>query len=62
MIEGQKATYRDLNKNGKIDIYEDKNQETNARIENLLSQMTLEEKAGQMFISGAGINPDGSIG
>jgi len=24
--------------------------------------MSIDEKAGQMFISGAGINPDGSIG
>jgi beta-glucosidase len=55
-------SYRDLNKNGKIDIYEDKYQKIKARVENLLAQMTLEEKAGQMFISGAGINPDGSIG
>lgn len=54
--------YRDLNKNGKKDIYEDASQPIDTRVENLLSQMTLEEKAGQMFINGAAINPDGSIG
>jgi beta-glucosidase len=54
--------YRDLNKNGKKDVYEDVSQPIDKRVDNLLSQMTLEEKAGQMFINGAGINPDGSIG
>lgn len=55
-------TYRDLNKNGKLDVYEDASKPVDARVEDLIRQMRLEEKAGQMFISGAGINPDGSIG
>jgi beta-glucosidase len=38
----------DLNKNGKKDIYEDPNQTVNARVKDLLSQMTLEEKTNQM--------------
>ena len=38
----------DFNKNGKMDVYEDPNAELDARIENLLSQMTLEEKTCQM--------------
>ena len=54
-------TFRDLNKNGKLDIYEDPRQPTEARIEDLLAQMTLEEKAGMLFINGAVINEDGSI-
>lgn len=62
IVNGQKSTFRDLNKNGKLDIYEDIKQSLDARVENLISQMNIEEKAGQMFISGAGINPDGSIG
>lgn len=53
--------YRDLNKNGKMDVYEDKSQPVDARVNNLLEQMTLEEKAGLMFINGARINEDGSI-
>jgi beta-glucosidase len=53
--------FRDLNKNGKLDIYEDPRQPVEARVENLLSQMTLEEKAGTMFIDGAIVNKDGSI-
>jgi len=42
-------TYCDLNKNGKLDIYEDSRQPIENRVEDLLSQMTIEEKAGQMF-------------
>ncbi|HEX7466328.1 MAG TPA: glycoside hydrolase family 3 N-terminal domain-containing protein, partial [Usitatibacter sp.] len=39
----------DLNKNGKLDPYEDRRQPTAVRVENLLGQMTLDEKAGTMF-------------
>ena len=53
--------YRDLNKNGELDIYEDTRQPVEARVEDLLSQMTLEEKAGMLFIHGAIINPDASL-
>jgi len=53
--------YRDLNKNGKQDIYEDPRQPIDARVEDLLSQMTLEEKAGTMFINGSVVNEDGTI-
>lgn len=38
----------DLNKNGKMDIYEDPSQPSEKRIDDLLSQMTLEEKTCQM--------------
>jgi len=54
--------YRDLNKNGKLDIYEDSRQPVGARINDLLTQMTLEEKAGMLFINGARINEDGALG
>jgi beta-glucosidase len=54
-------TYRDLNKNGIMDIYEDPRQPVEARVEDLLAQMTLAEKAGTLFINGAVINPDGSL-
>src|SRR6185369_4222623 len=39
--------WTDLNKNGKKDVYEDSKADLNARIENLLLQMTLEEKTCQ---------------
>lgn len=38
----------DFNKNGKMDVYEDPNAPLENRIENLLKQMTLEEKTCQM--------------
>jgi beta-glucosidase len=41
--------YRDLNHNGKKDIYEDPTEPIEKRIENLIGQMTIEEKAGLMF-------------
>ena len=58
---GKETTYRDLNKNGKMDVYEDRTQPVSARVDDLLHQMTLEEKAGMLFINGARVNEDGSI-
>lgn len=52
-------SYRDLNKNGQLDPYEDKRADIEVRIEDLLGQMTLEEKAGLLFITMAGMNEDG---
>ena len=51
-------TYRDLNKNQQLDIYEDVRQPAAMRVEDLLSQMTLEEKAGQMMHPAITIKPD----
>lgn len=56
-----KSAFRDLNKNGKMDVYEDKSQSVDKRVEDLLSQMNLEEKAGSLFINGTLINEDGTI-
>ncbi len=53
--------YRDLNKNGKLDIFEDRRQPIEARVEDLLRQMTPVEKAGMLFINGSVVNTDGSI-
>lgn len=44
-------SFRDLNKNGTLDAYEDKRQPLEKRVADLLSQMTLEEKAGTMFFN-----------
>ncbi len=54
-------TYRDLNKNGRLDPYEDPRRPVEERVEDLLSQMTLEEKAGLMFHTMLGANEDGSL-
>ena len=54
-------TFRDLNKNGKLDVYEDYRQPIPARIDNLVSQMNIEEKAGLMFITMTSIGSHGEL-
>jgi beta-glucosidase len=54
-------TFRDLNKNGKLDSYEDPRRPIEERVEDLLKQMTLEEKAGMMFHTMIGMNKDGTL-
>jgi len=61
MREENGLIYRDLNKNGKLDIYEDPRQPVEARVDDLLGQMTLEEKAGMLFINGATVNEDATL-
>jgi len=51
--------FRDLNKNGKLDVYEDKNASIEDRVNDLVAQMTMEEKAGTMFITMTGMTPEG---
>lgn len=41
--------YRDLNHNGRRDVYEDASQSVDARVDDLVRQMTLEEKVGAMM-------------
>lgn len=53
--------FRDLNKNGKLDLYEDSRANLESRVYNLLDQMTLEEKAGSMFITMISIGEDGEL-
>nr|BBH86235.1 beta-glucosidase [Thermosporothrix sp. COM3] len=53
--------FRDLNKNGRLDPYEDPRRPIEERVEDLLSQMTLEEKAGMLFQTMIGMNPDGTL-
>ena len=55
------VTFRDLNKNGRLDPYEDPRRPIEERIADLLSQMTLEEKAGMLFHTMLGMNKDGSL-
>ena len=43
--------FKDLNKNGKLDVYEDWRQPVEKRAADLLSQMTIDEKIGFMIIS-----------
>ena len=55
----QGKTYRDLNKNGTLDIYEDSGAEIENRVKDLLGRMTVEEKAGTMFITMIGMTSEG---
>ena len=57
IVEGK--TFRDLNKNGTLDLYEDSRVDVDQRVENLLQQMTVEEKAGTMFVSMIGMTSKG---
>jgi len=53
--------FRDLNKNGKLDIYEDSRQDVQARVDDLMAQMTIEEKAGMLFIHMVVMGEDGEL-
>jgi len=55
-IDGQE--FRDLNKNGQLDIYEDHRNLPRDRANDLLRKMTLEEKVGQMFHPPFILKPD----
>lgn len=60
-IAGQR--FRDLNKNGRLDRYEDWRLPVAQRIEDLISKMTVAEKAGlMMFASHSGfVGPNGTL-
>jgi beta-glucosidase len=53
--------FKDLNKNGKLDKYEDWRLPYSERAKDLLSKMTLEEKAGMMLISTTRLENDWSF-
>jgi beta-glucosidase len=61
VIKKDGLEFKDLNKNGKLDKYEDWRLATNLRIKDLVSQMTLEEKAGFMLISTTRMAGDGGF-
>ncbi|MFL2633424.1 MAG: hypothetical protein ACJ0OM_00380, partial [Candidatus Marisimplicoccus sp.] len=52
--------FRDLNKNGMLDIYEDKSQSIDDRVNDLITQMSIEEKAGSIFIDITKVTFEGS--
>jgi beta-glucosidase len=53
-------TFRDLNRNGKLDIYEDSRKPVEERVNNLLSQMTPEEKIS--LLKGSGMKSGMGLG
>lgn len=54
--------FKDLNKNGKLDPYEDWRLSSDARAKDLLSKMSVEQKAGFMLISTTRMKNDAPFG
>jgi beta-glucosidase len=61
VLEIDGYSFRDLNKNGVLDVYEDARRDIASRVEDLLSQMTLEEKIGLMWHPHLGAGRKGEI-
>lgn len=59
-VEGYQ--FKDLNKNGKLDAYEDWRLPTAERVDDLVEQMTLEEKVGFMLISSVNMKGGSAFG
>ncbi len=53
--------FKDANGNGKLDVYEDWRRPLQERIDDLVAQMTLEEKAGLMLIDTLNADPLGAL-
>ena len=61
ILHENQLLFKDLNKNKKLDIYEDWRQPVDKRVENLVSQMTLEEKVGMLLINTLNAGEKGKI-
>ncbi len=61
LVAAGDLTVRDLNKNGRLDPYEDPRRPLEERVADLLGQMTLAEKAGLMFHTVAEGGQDGTL-
>ena len=49
ILEVDGLKFKDLNKNGALDVYEDWREETDTRVADLIAQMTPEEEVGLLF-------------
>tara|TARA_B100001057_G_scaffold16476_1_gene15426 strand:+ start:2644 stop:4584 length:1941 start_codon:yes stop_codon:yes gene_type:complete len=58
LLKSDDLTFRDLNKNNLLDVYEDHRLTSEIRVNDLLARMTTEEKVGQMFHPPFTLNPD----
>ena len=56
LLKAGSLSFRDLNRNGALDPYEDWRLPVGTRVADLLSRMTLEEKAGLMQIASFNAN------
>ena len=61
ILQKKDYQFKDLNKNGRLDAYEDWRLPADKRARHLLKQMTLEEKVGFMVISSIRMNGDNTF-
>ena len=61
VLEENGFRYRDLNNNGRLDVYEDKRQDIESRVNDIMSQMDIEDKVGLMWHPPIGIGKNGEI-
>ena len=59
ILEVDGLKFKDLNKNGQLDVYEDWRADVEDRVKDLYDQMTLEEKAGLFYHVNTCGNPSG---
>ena len=61
LIYEKQFIFKDLNKNQKLDVYEDWRQPLDKRVANLVSQMTLQEKVGMLLINTLNAGEKGTL-
>jgi len=61
LLHEKQFIFKDLNKNQKLDVYEDWRQPLDKRVANLVSQMTLEEKVGMLLINTLNAGEKGTL-
>ncbi|HEX4950814.1 MAG TPA: glycoside hydrolase family 3 N-terminal domain-containing protein [Blastocatellia bacterium] len=61
ILQSNGLLFKDLNKNGKLDVYEDWRRPIEERVNDLVAQMTSEEKAGLMVGPSLPAGPNGSV-
>lgn len=61
LLQVEGLEFKDLNANGQLDPYEDWRLPTEQRIDDLISQMTLEEKVGMMMIDTLNADWEGQL-
>ena len=61
VLQSNGLLFKDLNKNGKLDVYEDWRRSLDERVNDLVAQMTIEEKAGLMVGPTLSAGPGGAV-
>jgi len=61
VLHEQGVVFRDRNRNGRLDPFEDPRRPIEERVTDLLPQLTLEEKAGLLFHQGVGVGAEGEL-